>query len=66
MNYSKNNPVRARLATCSTKMLNDILKQFNAKGGTAALTEEEFLIEGEVILELLERGFEKMVEKYMD
>ena len=59
------NPVEAAVAKQTTAMLFSCLKEFQKKG-YVALTEEEDMVEGAMLQELLNRGFIKFCDSHVD
>ena len=64
MNNTKN-PVEAKVATLTTKMILDCLAIFATKG-YKNLTEDEYMVEGAMVMELYDRGFEKLADAHVE
>jgi hypothetical protein len=59
------NPIQAAVQAKSTKMLFSCMAVFEKKG-SMNLDQDEFTVEGYMLAELADRGFEKWVDAYVE
>ena len=59
------NPIQAAVQAKSTKMLFSCMAVFEKKG-SMNLDQDEFTVEGYVLAELADRGFDKWVDAYVE